>query len=85
MEPIYTSCCGLDVHRRSVQACVRRLRENGSIHQETCTFGTMTRDILEMADSRKTESAIFLQWSILRLTARHGDSHLDIVFLMVVN
>jgi transposase len=50
MEPIYTSCCGLDVHKRSVQACVRRLREHGSIHQETRTFGTMTRDILEMAD-----------------------------------
>ena len=39
----------------------------------------------EMADSRKTESAIFFQWSILRLTAPHGDYHLDIVFLMVVN
>jgi len=50
MEPIYTSCCGLDVHKRSIQACVRRLREDGSIHQETRTFGTMTRDILEMAD-----------------------------------
>jgi transposase len=50
MEPIYTSCCGLDVHKRSIQACVRRLRDNGSIHQETRTFGTMTRDILEMAD-----------------------------------
>jgi transposase len=50
MEPIYTSCCGLDVHKRSIQACVRRLRGNGSMHQETRTFGTMTRDILEMAD-----------------------------------
>ena len=50
MEPIYRSCCGLDVHKRSTQACVRRLREDGSLHQETRSFGTMTRDILEMAD-----------------------------------
>lgn len=50
MEPIYRSCCGLDVHKRSTQACVRQLREDGSLHQETRSFGTMTRDILEMAD-----------------------------------
>ena len=50
MELIYQRCCGLDVHKRSTQACVRRLREDGSIPQETRTFGTMTRDILEMAD-----------------------------------
>lgn len=50
MEPIYRSCCGLDVHRRSIQACVRRLGKDGIIHQEPRTLGTMTRDILEMAD-----------------------------------
>jgi len=50
MEPIYPSCCGLDVHRKSVAACVRRLEAGGSLHQETRTFGTMTRDILELAD-----------------------------------
>ena len=50
MEPIYTSCCGLDVHKRSIQTCIRRLGPDGRIHQETRSFGTMTRDILEMAD-----------------------------------
>ena len=50
MEPIYTCCCGLDVHRRSVAACVRRLEAGGRLYQETRTFGTMTRDILELAD-----------------------------------
>ncbi len=50
MEAIYTCCCGLDVHRRSVAACVRRLEAGGRLHQETRTFGTMTGDILEMAD-----------------------------------
>lgn len=50
MELIYKRCCGLDVHKRSITACVRLLLENGTIHQETKTFGTMTRDILELAD-----------------------------------
>jgi transposase len=50
LEIIYQCCCGLDVHKRSIAACVRRLLEDGGIHQETRTFGTMTRDILELAD-----------------------------------
>jgi len=50
MELIYACCCGLDVHKRSIQACMRRLGPDGRIHQETRSFGTMTRDILEMAD-----------------------------------
>jgi transposase len=55
MEPIYSSCGGLDVHSRSVQATVRRLGEDRRIRQETRTFGTMTRDILEMADWLEAE------------------------------
>jgi len=50
MEPIFAICCGLDVHKRSIQACLRRLGPDGRVHQETRSFGTMTRDILEMAD-----------------------------------
>lgn len=50
MEPIYTSCCGLDVHKRSIQACVRRIGKNGKIQQEVRAFGTMTRDIRALAD-----------------------------------
>jgi transposase len=50
MELIYQRCCGLDVHKRIITACVRLLLENGGIHQETRTFGTMTRDLLELAD-----------------------------------
>lgn len=50
MEPIYTSCCGLDVHSKTIQACVRRIGKDGRIHQEVRTFETMTRDILALAD-----------------------------------
>ncbi len=56
MEPIYTSCCGLDVHSRNLQACVRRTGKDGRIHQEVRSFGTMTRDILALADWLSSEA-----------------------------
>jgi transposase len=50
MENIFLRCAGLDVHKASVEACVRRLEPNGQLHQQTRHWGTMTRDILMMAD-----------------------------------
>jgi transposase len=50
MEEIYRCCAGLDVHKESVEACVRRVDENGGGHQETRHWGTMTRDLLAMSD-----------------------------------
>lgn len=45
MEVVYSRCCGLDIHKASVVACV--ITPEG---QETRTFGTMTPDLLELAD-----------------------------------
>ena len=50
MENIFARCAGLDVHKESVEACVRRIEPNGCVHSETRHWGTMTRDLLEMAD-----------------------------------
>jgi transposase len=50
MENILARCAGLDVHKESVEACVRRIEPNGRVHSETRHWGTMTRDLLEMAD-----------------------------------
>lgn len=49
MDVIYERVCGLDVHSGSVQACVRRMA-SGGIESEVRTFGTMTRDLLALAD-----------------------------------
>jgi transposase len=49
MDIIYTSCCGLDVHKRSIQACVRHLDKRGRAKEEVRTFGTMTQDILALS------------------------------------
>jgi transposase len=50
MEEIYRCCAGLDVHKQSVEACVRRIGENGRVQQQTRHWGTMTRDLLALAD-----------------------------------
>src|SRR5437660_10505023 len=50
MEDIFTCCAGLDVHKKSVEACVRRIEPNGRLHSETRHWGTMTRDLVAMAD-----------------------------------
>lgn len=49
MEPIYGRCCGLDVHKETVVACVLT-REGGPPHKETRTFKTMTADLLVLHD-----------------------------------
>ncbi len=43
MEVIYPRCCGLDIHKKSVVACV--ITPGG---RETRTFSTMTKDLLEL-------------------------------------
>jgi transposase len=50
MEPIYTSCCGLDVHKKSIQATVRRIGKDGKIQEQIRAFGSMTQDIRALAD-----------------------------------
>lgn len=45
MEVIHERCCGLDVHKKTVVACV--ITPQG---KETRTFSTMTQGLLEMAD-----------------------------------
>jgi transposase len=50
MDLLYPCCAGLDVHKDTVVACVRRLDAKGRVQQQTRTFGTMTSQLLELAD-----------------------------------
>lgn len=49
MQIIYERCAGLDVHKRSVVACLL-FPENGQPHKERQTFSTMTPDLLRLRD-----------------------------------
>ena len=50
MEVLYPRCCGLDVHKKSVTACLITPGAKGERHKEVRTFGTMTEDLLALGD-----------------------------------
>ncbi len=50
MQIVHACCCGLDVHKKNVVACLMNYDVAGSRHKEVRTFGTMTQDLLALAD-----------------------------------
>ena len=50
MEVIYPCCCGLDIHKRQITACRIVPGADGHPVKEVRTFGTMTADLLALAD-----------------------------------
>jgi hypothetical protein len=38
MDVIHTSCCGLDVHKKTVVGCVMITKPDGSVDRQTRTF-----------------------------------------------
>lgn len=54
MEVVHPCCCGLDVHKETVTACVSWAERNGRKRREKRQFGTVTRDLLALADWLRT-------------------------------
>lgn len=50
MEVVYERCAGLDVHKKSVTACRVVAAAGRGWQKETKRFGTMTADLLKLAD-----------------------------------
>src|SRR5829696_6253046 len=50
MDVIYPHCCGIDVHKREVVACVVATDADGTPSKLIRAFGTMTLDVLALAD-----------------------------------
>jgi len=50
MEVVHARCAGLDVHKKSVFACVIWCEADGEKQQEKRSFGTMTADLLNLVD-----------------------------------
>ena len=48
MEVVYEYCCGLDIHKKTVVACVVVPGPGKQAHKEIRTFNTMTADLLEL-------------------------------------
>jgi transposase len=50
MEVVYTQCCGLDVHKKMVVACLIILDNVGQRKKEMRTFRTTTQELLLLLD-----------------------------------
>jgi hypothetical protein len=50
LDVIYARCCGLDVHKKTVVACLIRSTEGQPPQKEGRTFRTMTVELLARAD-----------------------------------
>jgi transposase len=50
VEVVYERCCGLDIHKKLVVACLIAPGSGGKLTKEVRSFGTMTTDLLALAD-----------------------------------
>jgi transposase len=50
VEVLYPCCCGLDVHKKTVVACLVHAGAGGQHRREVRTFATMTDELLALAD-----------------------------------
>ncbi len=50
VEVVHERCCGLDIHKQTVVACLVVPGSGKDPRKEVRTFGTMTDDLLELAD-----------------------------------
>ena len=50
VDILHKTCAGLDVHKKTVVVCVRSVGDDGATGELIRTFGTMTADLLELAD-----------------------------------
>jgi transposase len=54
MEQILERCCGLDVHKKTVTACMRLPGPDGKVREVVRTFGTMPHELLVLHDWLQT-------------------------------
>lgn len=49
MEIMIACCCGIDVHKKMLVACLRTVNAAGRVTKETRTFSTVTESLLALA------------------------------------
>lgn len=55
MQVVYARCAGLDVHKKTVTACISVCEAEATKQQQVRVFGTFTRDLLALADWLKEQ------------------------------
>ena len=49
MDVVFAACCGIDVHQKSLVACVRVIGAEGRVRKDVRTFATTTAALAELA------------------------------------
>jgi transposase len=55
MRVLHECCCGLDIHKRFVVACLLATGPDGTGRKEVRTYSTMTADLLALSDGLRAE------------------------------
>jgi hypothetical protein len=71
MEVLHARCAGLDVHKETVVACVRRV--SAPVVSEVRTFGTTTRELPRLVFSTRNYQSVT---TLMPGAAHHGTSAL---------
>lgn len=50
MQVIHPRCCGLDVHKKLIVACVMTTNSQGEVTKQTRSFGATVKELLELGD-----------------------------------
>ncbi len=50
MQVVYARCCGLDIHKKTIVACVLLTEADGAPRRFVRTYGTMTADLVALGD-----------------------------------
>jgi transposase len=50
MDTVFNCVAGLDIHKKTILACIRSVNKQGKVSEQVRTFGTMTRDLLSLHD-----------------------------------
>ncbi len=48
MQIVHERCCGLDIHKKLIVACLVTPGHSGSRHKEIRRFGAMTADVVAL-------------------------------------
>src|SRR5262249_24576489 len=79
MEVVYPCCCGLDVQKKKITACVLWAEAKGKSRKEKRRFGTFTHDLLQLADwlgeggvTHAAMESAGVDWSVVEARVEHS-------------
>jgi transposase len=75
MEPLHRRCCGIDVHKETVVACLR-LASDSKVTTEVRTFQTTTADLLGLSEWLAAMEATGVYWKPVWHILNDGDFEL---------